>query len=125
MWVGNNKILLYIQYPVINHDGKECEKEYICKYMHYILYIKNIYVYKTEKNKNIKEYKVEIKMTWGNKKSNKMVMRDTSLESKLNHSRIQTSLGITRRTWVSLIHQAYIWKRIERPKGRELIMRKR
>lgn len=44
--------------------------------------------------KNIKEYKAEIKMTWGNKKSNKMVIRDTSLEPKLNHSRIQTSLGI-------------------------------
>lgn len=75
--------------------------------------------------KNIKAYKVEIKMTWGNKNSNKMVIRGTSLESKLNHSRIQTSLGRARRTWVSLIHQAYIWKRIERPRGRELIMRKR
>ena len=33
-WV-NNKVLLYstgnyIQYPVINHNGKEYEKEYIC-----------------------------------------------------------------------------------------------
>ena len=31
----NNKVLLYstgnyIQYPVINHNGKEYEKEYIC-----------------------------------------------------------------------------------------------
>ena len=31
----NNKVLLYItgnyiQYPVINYSGKECEKEYIC-----------------------------------------------------------------------------------------------
>ena len=63
-------------------------------------------------------------MTWGNKKSNKMMIRDTNLESTLNHFRIQTSLGIARR-WVSLIHQAYMWKRIERPKGRELIIRKR
>ena len=33
-WI-NNKVLLYrtgnyIQYPMINHDGKEYEKEYIC-----------------------------------------------------------------------------------------------
>ena len=33
-WI-NNKVLLYstgnyIQYPVINHNGKEYEKEYIC-----------------------------------------------------------------------------------------------
>ena len=33
-WI-NNKVLLYstgscIQYPVINHNGKECEEEYIC-----------------------------------------------------------------------------------------------
>ena len=33
-WI-NNKVLLYstenyIQYPVINHSGKEYEKEYIC-----------------------------------------------------------------------------------------------
>ena len=32
-WI-NNKVLLYstgsyIQYPVINHNGKECEKEYV------------------------------------------------------------------------------------------------
>ena len=32
--MDNNKVLLYstgnyIQYPVINHSGKECEKEYI------------------------------------------------------------------------------------------------
>ena len=31
----NNKVLLYstgnyIQYPVINHNGKEYEKEYVC-----------------------------------------------------------------------------------------------
>ena len=37
----NNKVLLYstgiyIQYPVINHNGKEYEKEgvYICMYMY-------------------------------------------------------------------------------------------
>ena len=35
-WI-NNKVLLYstgsyIQYPVINHDGKECEKECIYTY---------------------------------------------------------------------------------------------
>ena len=35
-WI-NNKVLLYspgncIQYPVINHDGKEYEKEYIYMY---------------------------------------------------------------------------------------------
>ena len=33
--MDKNKVLLYntgnsIQYPVINHNGKECEKEYIC-----------------------------------------------------------------------------------------------
>ena len=33
-WI-NNKVLLYssgnyVQYPVINHNGKEYEKEYIC-----------------------------------------------------------------------------------------------
>ena len=33
-WI-NNKVLLYstgnyFQYPVINHNGKECEKGYIC-----------------------------------------------------------------------------------------------
>ena len=33
--MDNNKVLLYstgnyIQYPVINHNGKECEKEYMC-----------------------------------------------------------------------------------------------
>ena len=37
-WI-NNKILLYstgnyIQYPVINHNGKEHEKEYICIYIY-------------------------------------------------------------------------------------------
>ena len=47
-WI-NNKILLYItgnhvQYPVINHNGKEYEKEYVCVYIY--IYIKNIY--KTE-----------------------------------------------------------------------------
>ena len=35
-WI-NNKVLLYrteklIQYPVINHNGKEYEKECICMY---------------------------------------------------------------------------------------------
>ena len=35
-WI-NNKVLQYstgkyIQYPVINHHGKEYEKEYICVY---------------------------------------------------------------------------------------------
>ena len=34
-WTNNNKILLYrtgnyIQYPLINHNGKEYEKECIC-----------------------------------------------------------------------------------------------
>ena len=34
----NKKVLLYgtgnsIQYPVINHDGKKCEKEYIYLYI--------------------------------------------------------------------------------------------
>ena len=37
-WI-NNKVLLYstwdyICYPVINHNGKEYEKEYICVYIH-------------------------------------------------------------------------------------------
>ena len=37
-WI-NNKVLLYstgnyIQYPVINHNGKEYEKEYIYIYMY-------------------------------------------------------------------------------------------
>ena len=41
-WI-NNKVLLYstgnyIQYPMINHDGKEYEKEYIYIYI-YIYYI--------------------------------------------------------------------------------------
>ena len=43
-WI-NNKVLLcstgnYIQYPVINHNGKEYEKEYMCVYT-YILHIYN------------------------------------------------------------------------------------
>ena len=46
-------------------------------------------------------------MTWGNKKSNKMVIRDTNLESTLNHFRIQTSLGIARR-WVSKTSGIYL-----------------
>ena len=34
----NNKVLLYhagnyIQYPVINHNGKDCEKERVCIYV--------------------------------------------------------------------------------------------
>ena len=28
-WI-NNKALQYIQQPVINHNGKECEKAFIC-----------------------------------------------------------------------------------------------
>ena len=45
-WI-NNKILLYsaenyIQYPMINHNGKEYEKVYI--YIKYI-YMKSIYIY--------------------------------------------------------------------------------
>ena len=37
-WI-TNKVLLYstenyIQYPVINHNGKEYEKEYICIYIY-------------------------------------------------------------------------------------------
>ena len=37
-WI-NNKVLLYSrgnysQYSVINHNGKEYEKEYICVYIH-------------------------------------------------------------------------------------------
>ena len=37
-WI-NNKVLLYstgnyIQYPVINHNGKEYEKIYMCVYMY-------------------------------------------------------------------------------------------
>ena len=33
----------YIQYPVINHNGKEYEKECVCVYIYYI-YIYNIYI---------------------------------------------------------------------------------
>ena len=39
-WVNNQDLLystgIYIQYPVINHNGKEYEKEgvYICMYMY-------------------------------------------------------------------------------------------
>ena len=45
-WI-NNKVLLdstgnYIQYPVINHNGKEYEKEYIYVYIYMFLYI---YIY--------------------------------------------------------------------------------
>ena len=40
----NNKVLLYstgnyIQYPVIHHNGKEYEKEYICIYIYVYTYI--------------------------------------------------------------------------------------
>ena len=32
--ISNNILLFstgnYIQYPVINHNGKECKKEYVC-----------------------------------------------------------------------------------------------
>ena len=44
-WI-NNKVLLYrtgnyIQYPVINHNGKESEKEYIyVKLNHFAVYLK-------------------------------------------------------------------------------------
>ena len=42
-WI-NNKVLLYsrgnyIHYPVMNHNGKEYEKEYICIYMYVCVYI--------------------------------------------------------------------------------------
>ena len=48
-WI-NNKVLLYstgkyIQYPVINHNGKEYEKECVCMYIYIYIYI---YIYKTE-----------------------------------------------------------------------------
>ena len=37
-WI-NNKVLLfstrnYVQYPLMNHNGKEDEKEHICTYAH-------------------------------------------------------------------------------------------
>ena len=49
-WI-NNKVLLYstgnyIQYPVINHNGKEFEKEYIYIYsFSNICVYSNIYIY--------------------------------------------------------------------------------
>ena len=49
-WI-NNKFLLYstgnyIQYPVINHNGKEYEKEYIYMYIYIYVYIYIcIYIY--------------------------------------------------------------------------------
>ena len=37
-WINNNVLLYstenYIQYPVINHNGKEYEKECICVYIY-------------------------------------------------------------------------------------------
>ena len=41
-WI-NNKVLLsstgnYIQYPVINHNGKEYEKECVCVYIYICMY---------------------------------------------------------------------------------------
>ena len=48
-WI-NNKVLLYstedyIQYPVINHNGKEYEKECICIYIYIYIYIySDIYI---------------------------------------------------------------------------------
>ena len=48
-WINNNVLLYstgnYIQYPVINHNGKKYEKEciyiytYICIYMYIYIYI--------------------------------------------------------------------------------------
>ena len=47
----NYKVLLYgtgnyqyVQYPVINHNGKEYEKEYIYIYRYYIYYLISIYI---------------------------------------------------------------------------------
>ena len=42
-WI-NNKVLLYstgnyIQYPVINHNGKEYKKECVCAYTYIYVYI--------------------------------------------------------------------------------------
>ena len=47
-WI-NNKVLLYstgnyIQYPVINHNGKECEKECVYTYICVCVYI-CVYIY--------------------------------------------------------------------------------
>ena len=51
-WI-NDQVLLqstgnYIQYPVISHNGKECEKECVCIYM--AEYITELLCYTPETN---------------------------------------------------------------------------
>ena len=53
-WI-NNKVLLYstgnyIQYPIINHNGKEYEKAYICMCMYVYIYITESLCYIAEIN---------------------------------------------------------------------------
>ena len=48
-WINNNDVLTstgtYIQYPVINHDGKEYEKECMYTYKHIYMYNIHKYIY--------------------------------------------------------------------------------
>ena len=44
LWGINNKVLLYnignyIEYPMVNHNGKEYEKEYITESLHFTVAI--------------------------------------------------------------------------------------
>ena len=67
-WINNNDVLnstgTYIQYPVINHNGKEYEKE--CMYMYKHIYMYNIhkciymYTYSAVQQKLMQHYESTI-----------------------------------------------------------------
>lgn len=64
-WINNKDLLNstgnYIQYPVINHDGKECEKEY--RYCNIYVYI-YMYIWASKVAKNLLQMQKTQETPW-------------------------------------------------------------